>query len=65
MIQVEPLKLEFNGVRLEPLSLAHANGLRAAAEDGELCAPVLLAETAWEAAASMLHGLMLPSTRTT
>jgi N-acetyltransferase len=36
MIQVEPLKLEFNGVRLEPLSLAHANGLRAAAEDGEL-----------------------------
>jgi RimJ/RimL family protein N-acetyltransferase len=36
MIHVEPVTLEFNGVRLEPLSLAHADGLRAAAEDGEL-----------------------------
>jgi RimJ/RimL family protein N-acetyltransferase len=36
MIHVEPTTLEFNGVRLEPLSLAHADGLRAAAEDGEL-----------------------------
>jgi RimJ/RimL family protein N-acetyltransferase len=36
MIKVEPLTLEFNGVRLEPLSLAHAAGLRAAAQDGEL-----------------------------
>lgn len=36
MINVEPVTLEFNGVRLEPLSLSHANGLRAAAEDGEL-----------------------------
>ncbi|MGZ5199970.1 MAG: GNAT family N-acetyltransferase [Telluria sp.] len=36
MIRVEPVTLEFNGVRLEPLSLAHADGLRAAAEDGEL-----------------------------
>ena len=36
MIQVEPLKLEFNGVRLEPLSLAHVEGLRAAALDGAL-----------------------------
>jgi RimJ/RimL family protein N-acetyltransferase len=36
MIHVEPSTLEFNGVRLEPLSLAHADGLRAAAEDGEL-----------------------------
>jgi RimJ/RimL family protein N-acetyltransferase len=36
MIQVVPLTLEFNGVRLEPLSLAHADGLRAAAMDGEL-----------------------------
>jgi RimJ/RimL family protein N-acetyltransferase len=36
MIQVAPLTLEHNGVRLEPLSMAHADGLRAAACDGEL-----------------------------
>lgn len=36
MIQVDPLTLEFNGVRLEPLGLQHAGGLRAAAQDGEL-----------------------------
>jgi RimJ/RimL family protein N-acetyltransferase len=36
MITVAPLTLEFNGVRLEPLALTHANGLRAAAEDGAL-----------------------------
>jgi RimJ/RimL family protein N-acetyltransferase len=36
MIRVDPLTLEFNGVRLEPLSLLHADGLRAAAEDGAL-----------------------------
>jgi RimJ/RimL family protein N-acetyltransferase len=36
MIKVEPVTLEFNGVRLEPLAPAHADGLRAAAQDGEL-----------------------------
>ncbi len=36
MIRVEPTVLEFNGVRLEPLSPVHADGLRAAAADGEL-----------------------------
>jgi RimJ/RimL family protein N-acetyltransferase len=36
MIKVEPVTLEFNGVRLEPLGLHHADGLRAAAMDGEL-----------------------------
>jgi RimJ/RimL family protein N-acetyltransferase len=36
MIDVRPVTLEFNGARLEPLSLAHAEGLRAAAADGEL-----------------------------
>ncbi|MES2298117.1 MAG: GNAT family protein [Pseudomonadota bacterium] len=35
-IQVEPVTLALNGVRLEPLTLAHADGLRAAARDGEL-----------------------------
>lgn len=36
MIQVAPVTLEFNGVRLEPLGLQHADGLRGAAMDGEL-----------------------------
>ena len=36
MIAVAPVTLEYNGVRLEPLSLAHADGLRAAARDGAL-----------------------------
>ena len=36
MIQVAPVTLEFNGVRLEPLALHHLDGLRAAAADGEL-----------------------------
>jgi len=36
MIQVDPLTLQFNGVLLEPLALSHADGLRAAAADGEL-----------------------------
>jgi len=36
MIQVAPVTLEFNGVRLEPLGMQHADGLRAAAMDGEL-----------------------------
>lgn len=36
MIQVDAIPLEFNGIRLEPLMLGHADGLRAAASDGEL-----------------------------
>lgn len=36
MIRVDPVTLEFNGIRLEPLALHHAAGLRAAAADGEL-----------------------------
>jgi len=36
MIRVDPVTLEFNGVRLEPLDLHHADGLRAAAADGAL-----------------------------
>ncbi len=36
MIQVAPVTLEFNGVRLEPLTLAHVDGLRLAALDGQL-----------------------------
>ena len=36
MIHVDPVTLAFHGIRLEPLALAHADGLRAAAADGEL-----------------------------
>jgi RimJ/RimL family protein N-acetyltransferase len=36
MIQVDPVTLELNGVRLEPLSASHAGGLRAAAQDGHI-----------------------------
>lgn len=35
-VEVEPVTLEFNGVRLEPLTLEHVDGLRLAAADGEL-----------------------------
>ncbi|WP_137174806.1 GNAT family N-acetyltransferase [Massilia sp. HP4] len=36
MIDVVPVTLAFNGVRLEPLAPHHADGLRAAASDGQL-----------------------------
>jgi RimJ/RimL family protein N-acetyltransferase len=36
MIRVDPVPLEFNGLRLEPLALHHVDGLRAASIDGEL-----------------------------
>lgn len=36
MAFVEPVVLSAHGLRLEPLSLEHASGLRAAAEDGQL-----------------------------
>jgi N-acetyltransferase len=36
MIRVEPVTLELNGIRLEPLGPGHAAGLLAAAQDGEL-----------------------------
>lgn len=34
--QVSPITLEYNGIRLEPLSWQHEEGLRAATQDGEL-----------------------------
>jgi RimJ/RimL family protein N-acetyltransferase len=36
MITLNPVTLEMQGVRLEPLEQRHANGLRAAVHDGEL-----------------------------
>ena len=36
MIQLEPVVLERNGIRLEPLDTAHIAGLAAAAADGAL-----------------------------
>ena len=35
-IRVDPVTLERGGMRLEPLDMQHADGLRAAASDGEL-----------------------------
>src|SRR5262245_61272727 len=36
MIEIHPLTLEGNGIRLEPLTLEHQDGLAAAAADGRL-----------------------------
>ena len=36
MISLEPIVLEGHGVRLEPLTAAHQEGLAAAAADGRL-----------------------------
>jgi RimJ/RimL family protein N-acetyltransferase len=36
MIALAPVTLELNGVRLAPLTACHADGLRAAVQDGEL-----------------------------
>jgi RimJ/RimL family protein N-acetyltransferase len=36
MKEIQPVTLELNGVRLEPLAPHHAEGLRAAATDGQL-----------------------------
>lgn len=36
MMQVQPVTLRGHGLRLEPLALAHEDGLRAAAADGQL-----------------------------
>jgi RimJ/RimL family protein N-acetyltransferase len=36
MIQLEPTVLDGHGIRLEPLTMAHADALEAAAADGEL-----------------------------
>jgi RimJ/RimL family protein N-acetyltransferase len=36
MLTVAPVTLELNGIRLEPLAHGHAQGLLAAAQDGEL-----------------------------
>jgi len=36
LANIAPLTMELNGVRLEPLAPQHADGLRAAASDGEL-----------------------------
>lgn len=38
MVKIDPVTLELNGVRLEPLSARHADGLRGAAEDGQIWA---------------------------
>jgi RimJ/RimL family protein N-acetyltransferase len=68
MISVSPVTLEGHGVRLEPLTLAHEEGLRAAAEDGRLSelwytsvpAPDAVAQYITTANEGMAAGHMLP-----
>ena len=68
MISVEPVSLEGHGVRLEPLSSGHAEGLRAAARDGELWTlwytsvpePLQVESYIADALAGQNRGAMLP-----
>ena len=68
MISLSPVTLEGHGVRLEPLTLAHEAGLRAAASDGALWelwytsvpAPDQIAQYIATASDGMAAGHMLP-----
>ena len=68
MITLSPVTLEDHGVRLEPLTLAHEAGVRAAASDGALWelwytsvpAPDLVAQYITTANEGMAAGHMLP-----
>ena len=68
MIRVEPKVLEGHGIRLEPLAKEHADGLRAAAQDGRLWelwytsvpAPDEVEEYIATAHAGQAQGHMLP-----
>jgi RimJ/RimL family protein N-acetyltransferase len=68
VITLTPVTLEGHGVRLEPLTLAHEPGIRAAAADGELHelwytsvpAPDLVAQYITAANEGMAAGHMLP-----
>ena len=68
MIRLEPRELEGHGVRLEPLAREHADGLRAASEDGRLWelwytavpAPEKVVEYIDSAQAGYAAGHMLP-----
>ena len=68
MITLSPVTLEGQGVRLEPLTLAHESGIRAAADDGRLYelwytsvpAPDQVAQYITAANEGMAAGHMLP-----
>ena len=68
MIEIHPVVLEGHGVRLEPISPAHADGLRAASVDGNLSAlwftsvpsPDRVDAYITEALAGQTAGTMLP-----
>ena len=68
MITLGPVTLEGHGVRLEPLTLAHESGVRAAASDGALWelwytsvpAPDVVAQYITTANEGMAAGHMLP-----
>ena len=68
MIEIHPVVLEGHGVRLEPISAVHADGLRAATVDGNLSdlwftsvpSPDGVEEYIAEALAGQTAGTMLP-----
>ena len=68
MIRIEPIPLEGHGVRLEPLTPAHADDFRTAAADGKLWElwyttvpePEKMAEYVATALAGLAAGTMLP-----
>lgn len=68
MIELRAVTLERDGIRLEPMTLAHADGIAAAAADGSLWKlwytsvpePVQVAQYVADALAGQLNGAMLP-----
>jgi len=58
MIAVAPITLEVNGVRLEPLAPHHADGLRAAASDGELWNLVVTMQGEWPRVKAQLEACL-------
>lgn len=68
MIELRAVTLERDGIRLEPMTLAHADGIAAAAADGSLWKlwytsvpePVQAPQYVADALAGQLNGAMLP-----
>ena len=68
MIELRAVTLERDGIRLEPMTLAHADGIAAAAADGSLWKlwytsvpePVQVPQYVADALAGQLNGAMLP-----
>lgn len=63
MIDVQPVTLRANGVRLEPLAARHADGLRAAASDGQLWQLRVTSVPAPEQVAAYIDGALATPNR--